>query len=112
MEDRLQNWKTSKLTSYGLTLFRLVGRLNGCLFNETIIRFTTSDYSNLPFHRFTRGDMILISRRNPLEEKATEGNVLDKGPSFLTVVVRQPPNQLTDGVWVNNYYYCNFIFYL
>ena len=53
----------------------------------------------MPDHRFTPGDIVLISRSRPWSEKVVEGVVLDRGPTRIRVVAKDRPKDLRKGTW-------------
>jgi hypothetical protein len=108
----------------GLAVFGVVARPRGRLFKEHIIRFTLpakkggSKHNNkgkgtspLPFgprapllhyHRLGTGDIISITpdKANPLNcADVMEGLVLERGPYFIDVVVKEIPPGI---VWQKN----------
>lgn len=99
----MKNWTNEKLAHFGFTLFNLVCRSQGNLFREQLLRFSLSPDSNepLPYHRFTRGDMVVISRRSPLKEKGISGTVAEKSSCWLLVAIsaEELPEDFNEGVW-------------
>jgi len=53
----------------------------------------------LPEHRFSPGDIVLISRSRPWGEKVVEGVVLDRGPTRIRIVVGERPRDVRKGGW-------------
>ena len=83
----------------GLTLYDLKARPRGRLFGDPILVFEARDGGRLPVHRFSHGDMVILSRTRPWGEKTVEGLVLDRGPTRVRVVVGERPKGVRDGVW-------------
>ena len=50
-------------------------------------------------HKFSHGDIVIVSRGNPLDHSAIEGIVLDKRRGRLRVVVSEKPKGLKKGSW-------------
>ena len=99
VEERWKKWSKQQLVSAGLTLFDLTCRGQGRFYGDPIIVFEQVDRNRLPAHRFTHGDIVLISRTKPWGEKVYEGIVLDRGPTRIRVVVNEKPKDLKKGRW-------------
>ncbi len=98
VEERLKKWNREKLVENGVTLFDLLGRNDGWLFGERVVKVLTSGES-LPHHRFRHGDIVTLSRKNPLKEKTIEGTVLSRSRKFIRIVVNEQPPKIRDGTW-------------
>ena len=72
VEERWKKWSKQQLQSAGLTLFELTGRSQGRFFGEPIIVFEQPDKNRMPQHRFSHGDIVLISRTRPWGKKSTK----------------------------------------
>lgn len=68
-EERLRNWSDKKLEANGIALFGLSAKTDGWLFGQRVIRFRRGAGRGLGSHRFRQGDIIMLSRSNPLTEK-------------------------------------------
>ena len=99
VEERWKKWNKQKLVTAGLTLFDLTCRGQGRFYGDPIIVFEQVDRNRLPPHRFSHGDIVLISRTKPWGEKVYEGIVLDRGPTRIRVVVNEKPKDLKKGRW-------------
>ena len=99
VEERWKKWSKSKLKDAGVALFGLEGRKNGTLFGERILSFKPSTGPNLPWHKFGHGDIVIISRKRPWDEKVYEGVVLDRNNRRIRVVVSDAPSGLRQGTW-------------
>ena len=99
VEERWKKWTKQKLVAAGLTLFDLTCRSQGRFYGDPIIVFEQSDRNRMPQHRFSHGDIVLISRTRPWGEKVYEGIVLDRGPTRIRVVVNEKPKDLKKGRW-------------
>ena len=99
VEERWKKWSKQQLVSAGLALFELSARTQGRFFGEPIIVFEESGRNRLPQHRFSHGDIVLISRTRPWGEKVYEGIVLDRGPTRVRVVVKDKPKDIKKGRW-------------
>ena len=79
IQERWSSWSHHRLQASGLALLGLKGRTNGTLYGEDILVFEHPDRQHLGQHRFTHGDIVVISRSKPLGEKTIEGIVLERG---------------------------------
>eukprot|EP00798_Chlamydomonas_sp_ICE-L_P018412 gene18412-24886_t len=66
-------------TPAGLVLLGLRGKKKGNFFGKAVLVFTPAVGGDLPFHRLTSGDVVMLSQGNPLTEKIFEGTLLDRG---------------------------------
>ena len=99
VEERWKTWSKQRLLLSGVSLFDLRARTQGRFFGEDIVVFEAQDGGRLPEHRFSHGDIVLISRSRPWGEKVVEGVVLDRGPTRLRVVVSERPRDVRKGGW-------------
>jgi hypothetical protein len=99
VEERWKTWSKQRLLAAGVSLFDLKARTQGRFFGEDIVVFEAQDRGRLPDHRFSHGDIVLISRSRPWGEKVVEGVVLDRGPTRLRVVVGERPRDVRKGGW-------------
>ena len=99
VEERWKTWSKQRLLTAGVSLFDLKARTQGRFFGEDIVVFEAQDRGRLPDHRFSHGDIVLISRSRPWGEKVVEGVVLDRGPTRLRVVVGERPRDVRKGGW-------------
>ncbi|HII50697.1 MAG TPA: AAA family ATPase [Candidatus Poseidoniaceae archaeon] len=99
VEERWKKWSKQKLVSAGLTLFDLTSRSQGRFYGDPILVFEQADRNRMPQHRFSHGDIVLISRTRPWGEKVYEGIVLDRGPTRIRVVVNEKPKDVKKGRW-------------
>ena len=99
LEFRWKNWTKKQLKEAGITLFGLRGRKNGLFFGENILSFSEEKGVKLPFHQFSHGDMVVISRSQPWKEKVHEGIVLDRNSKRIRIVVSEAPNDIRKGNW-------------
>lgn len=99
VEERWKTWSKQRLLVAGVSLFDLKARTQGRFFGEDIVVFEAQDKGRLPDHRFSHGDIVLISRSRPWGEKVVEGVVLDRGPTRLRVVVSERPRDVRKGGW-------------
>ncbi len=98
VEERLQKWNRNRLVENGITLFDLEGRNDGGLFGERIVKLFTKGEA-LPHHRFRHGDIVTLSRKNPLKEKTIEGTVLSRARKFIRIVVNEQPAKIRQDTW-------------
>ena len=99
IQERWSSWSHHRLQASGLALLGLKGRTNGTLYGDDILVFEHPDRKHLGQHRFTHGDIVVISRSKPLGEKTVEGIVLERGPTRIRIVVAQRPKDLRKGTW-------------
>jgi regulator of nonsense transcripts 1 len=98
VEERLSKWSRNRLVEDGVTLFDLEARNDGWLFGDRVVKLFARK-QNLPHHRFRHGDMVSLSRKDPLKEKAIEGTVLARSRKFIRIVVNAQPSGVRDGTW-------------
>tara|TARA_B100001750_G_scaffold231987_1_gene230668 strand:- start:1132 stop:3150 length:2019 start_codon:yes stop_codon:yes gene_type:complete len=98
VEERLRKWGRDRLVENGITLFDLEGRNDGWLFGERIVKLFTRGEA-LPHHRFRHGDIVMLSRKNPLKEKVIEGTVLSRSRKFIRIVVNEQPTKIRSDTW-------------
>ena len=98
VEERLRKWSRSRLVENGVTLFDLEGRNDGWLFGERVVKLFTRGEA-LPQHRFRQGDMVTLSRKNPLKESVIEGTVLSRSRKFIRIVVNEQPTKVRQDTW-------------
>jgi len=99
VEERLRQWPLGRLRAEGLVLLGLSGSKRGNYFGKTILVMREDRGGELPFHRFGSGDLVTLSRNNPLTERCTEAIVLDKSRFEVRVVVDRLPPGLSSGTW-------------
>ena len=99
IQERWSSWSHHRLQASGLALLGLKGRTKGTLYGEDILVFEHPDRQHLGQHRFTHGDIVVLSRSKPIGEKTIEGIVLERGPTRLRIVVAQRPKDLRKGTW-------------
>ncbi|KAJ3299323.1 Tripartite DNA replication factor [Borealophlyctis nickersoniae] len=95
--DRLGRWSLSRLQSEGLVVIGLKGRQVGSFFGKPLVAFELENRGMLPYHRFGSGDLVMISRNNPVVEKPTkDGQVIEATPYEIRVACTVVPG---NGVW-------------
>jgi len=99
MEERWNSWSNKRLAAAGVSLFNLNGRMNGRFFGDPIIAFTSDSEGGLPWHGFSHGDIVILSRSNPSEKRGMEGIVLDRNRKRLRIVFKDRPEDLRKGRW-------------
>ena len=99
VQKRWKEWSKQRMVMAGLALFDLMAKTSGRFFGEPIISFESRSGTQLPFHRFGHGDMVIISRARPWGEKVVEGVVLDRNKKRIRVVVKEKPSDLKKGSW-------------
>ena len=98
-ETRLREWPDGRLAANGIALFNLVAKTDGWLFGQRIIKLQRRDRQAFGMHRFRQGDIVMLSRRNPLTEKPIEAIVSDRSRFHIRIVVPEVPNGLRKDTW-------------
>ncbi|MBD35865.1 MAG: hypothetical protein CL512_03775 [Actinobacteria bacterium] len=98
-EERLRNWSRKKLASHGLALFDLRARPDGWLFGQRIVKLELEQRKNLGTHRFRQGDIVILSRGDPINEKTIEAIVSDRSRNRIRIVIPELPSGLRSGFW-------------
>ena len=101
VKTRLREWPRAKLQREGLSVFDLVPRQMGVFHGWPILRLYPQNGGELPYHRLVFGDVVIISRDNPLSNSAGSGVVLNKSDKWINIAVRKAPQgrqglELTD----------------
>ena len=99
VKEKLQNWSKKKLIENGISLFDLIGKNDGWLFGQRIIKFTNKKRSDMGFHRFRQGDIVLISRKDPLKETPLEGTIYSTSRTSIKVVFSESPKDIRKHTW-------------
>jgi hypothetical protein len=88
---------SSALQREGSALFHLHASRQRTFFGDAVLRFTAKGgEAPLPHSQLTAGDVVLISRGNPLLRGVGEGVVLSKSSKAISVVVRSMPLSLRE----------------
>ena len=98
-EERLRNWSDKKLEANGIALFGLSAKTDGWLFGQRVVRFRRGAGRDLGSHRFRQGDIIMLSRSNPLSEKPIEAIVSNRSRDSIRVVLPEAPKGIRKGTW-------------
>ena len=98
-EERLRNWSDKKLEANGIALFGLSAKTDGWLFGQQVVRFRRGGGRSMGSHRFRQGDIIMLSRNNPLTEKPIEAVVSNRSRDSIRVVLPEAPKGLRKGMW-------------
>jgi hypothetical protein len=98
-EERLRNWSDKKLEANGIALFGLSAKTDGWLFGQRVVRFRRGAGRDLGSHRFRQGDIIMLSRSNPLTEKPIEAVVSNRSRGSIRVVLPEAPKGIRKGTW-------------
>jgi regulator of nonsense transcripts 1 len=97
--EKLQNWTKKKLIENGISLFDLIGKNDGWLFGKRVIKFTNRRKKNLGIHRFRQGDIVLVSRRDPLKETPLEGTIYSTTRNSIKIVFLETPKDIRKDTW-------------
>ena len=98
-EKRLKDWPDKKLEANGVALFGLVAKTDGWLFGQRIVKLRPKSGGSFGSHRFRQGDIVMLSRSNPLKEKPIEAIVSDRSRGAIRVVLPEAPSGLRGGTW-------------
>ena len=99
VREKLQNWNKKRLIENGITLFDLIGKNDGWLFGQRIVKFTNKKKNDMGFHRFRQGDIVLISRKDPLKETPLEGTIYSTSRSSIKIVFSDTPKDIRKHTW-------------
>jgi regulator of nonsense transcripts 1 len=80
-------------------LFDLIGKNDGWLFGQRVIKFTNRRKKNLGIHRFRQGDIVLVSRRDPLKETPLEGTIYSTTRNSIKIVFLETPKDIRKDTW-------------
>ena len=98
-EKRLLDWTDRRLAANGIALFDLVAKTDGWLFGQRIVKLQRRDRQAFGMHRFRQGDIVMLSRRNPLSEKPVDAIVSNRSRHFIRIVLPEPPTDLRKDTW-------------
>ena len=98
-EKRLREWPDGRLAANGIALFDLVAKTDGWLFGQRIVKLVRRDRQAFGMHRFRQGDIVMLSRRNPLSEKPVEAIVSNRTRFFIRIVLPEAPTGLRRDTW-------------
>jgi superfamily I DNA and/or RNA helicase len=97
--EKLQHWSRKKLIENGIALFDLIGKNDGWLFGQRIIKFTNKKKKDLGVHRFRQGDIVLISKKDPLKETPLEGTIYSTTRNSIKIVFSDLPKNIRKDTW-------------
>ena len=97
--QKLQNWTKKRLVENGISLFDLIGKNDGWLFGQRIIKFTNRKKKDLGIHRFRQGDIVLLSRKDPLKETTIEGTIYSTSRNSIKIVFSDIPKNIRKDTW-------------
>ena len=98
-DERLRNWSRAKLAAHGLALFDLRARPDGWLFGQRIIKLELDGRADMGQHRFRQGDIVMLSRGDPIGEKTIEAIVSDRSRNRIRIVLPELPSGIRSGYW-------------
>ena len=98
-DERLRNWSRAKLAAHGLALFDLKARPDGWLFGQRIVKLELNGRADMGQHRFRQGDIVMLSRGDPIGEKPIEAIVSDRTRNRIRIVLPELPSGLRSGFW-------------
>ena len=98
-DERLRNWSRAKLAANGLALFDLRARPDGWLFGQRIVKLELDGRRDMGQHRFRQGDIVMLSRGDPIGEKTIEAIVSDRSRNRIRIVLPELPSGVRSGHW-------------
>ena len=98
-DERLRNWSRAKLAAHGLALFDLRARPDGWLFGQRIVKLELDGRADMGQHRFRQGDIVMLSRGDPIGEKPIEAIVSDRSRNRIRIVMPELPSGVRSGYW-------------
>ena len=98
-DERLRNWSRAKLAAHGLALFDLRARPDGWLFGQRIVKLELDGRADMGQHRFRQGDIVMLSRGDPIGEKTIEAIVSDRSRNRIRIVMPELPSGVRSGYW-------------
>ncbi|MBC89014.1 MAG: hypothetical protein CMB12_07060 [Euryarchaeota archaeon] len=99
VEDRLRNWSRSRLLAHGVSLFDLKARSAGWMYGMRLLRLSMEKGGPMPSHRFKHGDIVLLSRNEPLGRQALEGVVARRSRNHIVLAMNDLPKGHRQGIW-------------
>ena len=98
-DERLRNWSRAKLAAHGLALFDLRARPDGWLFGQRVVKLELDRRANMGQHRFRQGDIVMLSRGDPIGERPIEAIVSDRSRNRIRIVLPELPSGVRSGYW-------------
>jgi hypothetical protein len=97
--ENLTRKETEELINAGVVLFGMRGDYAPQYFEYNQFVFSLGDDMDLPYCSFGRGDIVFLSRSNPLMGKPYEMMVLSKTPKTITLIFNGDIHDIREGVW-------------
>mgnify|MGYP001404727851 FL=1 len=98
-ERRLRNWSRERLVSNGVALFDLVAKPDGWLFDQRVVKLGRRGRGDLGSHRFRQGDIVMLSRGDPLSERPIEAIVSERRRNSIKIVLPELPSDIRKDSW-------------
>ena len=99
VESRLNTWNKNRLLAHGVSLFQLKARSAGWMYGQRLLRLTLEGKGVLPSHRFKHGDIVLLSRSDPLGKDAIEAVVASRSRNSIRLAMGELPKGHRQGYW-------------
>jgi superfamily I DNA and/or RNA helicase len=99
VETRLKTWNKKRLLAHGVSLFQLKARSAGWMYGQRLLRLTIDGGGPLPSHRFKHGDIVLLSRTDPLGKEAVEAVVASRSRTSIRLAMNNLPKRHRQGHW-------------
>ena len=99
VETRLRKWDKHRLLAHGVSLFKLKARSAGWMYGQRLLRLTLDGGGVLPSHRFKHGDIVLLSRSDPLGKDAIEAVVANRSRTSIRLAMNELPKGHRQGHW-------------
>ncbi|MBA45802.1 MAG: hypothetical protein CMB31_04365 [Euryarchaeota archaeon] len=99
VENRLKTWNKKRLLAHGVSLFQLKAKSAGWMYGQRLLRLTIDGGGPLPSHRFKHGDIVLLSRSDPLGKDAIEAVVAKRSRTAIRLAMNELPKGHRQGHW-------------
>jgi len=99
VESRLKTWNKQRLLAHGVSLFQLKARSAGWMYGQRLLRLTLEGKGALPSHRFKHGDIVLLSRSDPLGKDVIEAVVANRSRNSIRLAMTELPKGHRQGYW-------------
>ena len=98
-ETRLRNWSRDRLVSNGVALFDLIAKPDGWLFDQRVVKLGKRGRRDLGPHRFRQGDIVMLSRGDPLSERPIEAIISERRRNSIKIVLPELPSDIRKDSW-------------
>jgi regulator of nonsense transcripts 1 len=109
VEERRKHWSKQRLQREGYAVFEMKGSMSGSTAaGESIMRFTMSDGSPLPYHQFQAGDVVVLRSKeftvtlpsgSKTRKSSIDASIVDIDNFAVLVTTTEPPIDLSGYEW-------------